>query len=382
MLIALVEDGELEKRAQVFVSSTYVDLVEERQAVTKTLLELDCFPAGMELFPAGDEDKWDLIKGVIDDSDYYVLILSGKYGSIDEKTDISYTEMEYEYAVAQKKPVLAFIRKDLTKLPFHASEKDPERRAKLEAFHDKVKAKRNVKFFKKKDGLAAVLATSLVPTMRRHPPKGWVRGDQAMTPEIREELATLRAAADAQLSSQGKPVFDDLEDGNDSYEYAAWVRVRISPPEGEEDAEAQTPEIPDGDEDDQEVDQTLEGWVHPSPSWNRVFTALSPTLLHETTDGELLAVLERFLKDYIIESRVDFEDEEGTVTYLRRSIKDVNGCLDDTIVQFLALRLIERGDKRRSTADRARYWKLTQRGEDRMMQLRARRRAEGPSTAV
>lgn len=353
----------MEKRAQVFVSSTYVDLIEERQAVTKTLLELDCFPAGMELFPAGDEDKWDLIKGVIDDSDYYVLILSGKYGSIDEQTDISYTEMEYEYAVEQKKPVLAFIRKDLTSLPFQASEADPDRRAKLEAFHDKVKAKRNVRFFETKDDLSAALATSLIPTIRKYPSIGWVRGDQAMTPEIREELATLRASVSAQLSSEENPLFDDLEDGDDVYEYAAWVTVRVSPPEN-----------PGGGEGEGEI-QRLEGLVHPAPTWNRVFTALSPTLLHETSDQELLQVLEQFLQDYIIESRVDFEDEQGTITYVERDIRNVNDCLDDAIVQFLALRLIERGDKKRGITDPARYWKLTQRGEDRMMQLRARRKS-------
>jgi hypothetical protein len=49
-----------EKRYQVFVSSTYVDLQEERQAVIMALLQLNAVPAGMELFPAADEDACDL----------------------------------------------------------------------------------------------------------------------------------------------------------------------------------------------------------------------------------------------------------------------------------------------------------------------------------
>ena len=46
----------MDKRYQVFVSSTYTDLMDERKSVTQTLMELDCIPAGMELFPAVDEE--------------------------------------------------------------------------------------------------------------------------------------------------------------------------------------------------------------------------------------------------------------------------------------------------------------------------------------
>jgi hypothetical protein len=47
----------MEKKYQVFVSSTYRDLSEERQEVMQALLELDCIPVGMELFPATDDDQ-------------------------------------------------------------------------------------------------------------------------------------------------------------------------------------------------------------------------------------------------------------------------------------------------------------------------------------
>ena len=60
----------MDKRFQVFISSTFKDLQEERQAVMRAVLELGQMPAGMELFPAADEAAWDLIKGVIDASRY------------------------------------------------------------------------------------------------------------------------------------------------------------------------------------------------------------------------------------------------------------------------------------------------------------------------
>ena len=347
----------MEKRAQVFVSSTYVDLVEERQAVTKILLEMDCFPAGMELFPAGDEDKWDLIKGVIDDSDYYVLILSGKYGSIDQHTDISYTEMEFDYAVEQKKPVLGFIRKDLTSLPVSASETNATRRKKLEAFHEKVKAKRNVKFFETKDELAAALATSLTPTIRKFPPVGWVRGDQAMTPETRTEIAELRAAL-AEASNKERtaeqPVFDDLADGEDTLPFNASVSYT----------------------DVADEDYTADGeWL---VTWNDIFFDLGPLLIHETSQREIGIRLAKFLHASVVKQvkEHDDDDENPEVRSVWAYELKSASSLDDVLVQFLALRLIERGTQRRAISDTERYWKLTDKGEDRLMTMRAIRRGD------
>jgi hypothetical protein len=67
----------MDKRYQVFVSSTYADLLIERQKVTQVLMEMDCIPAGMELFPAADEEQWEFIKKIISDCDYYILIIGG-----------------------------------------------------------------------------------------------------------------------------------------------------------------------------------------------------------------------------------------------------------------------------------------------------------------
>jgi hypothetical protein len=93
-------------RYQIFVSSTYEDLREERQQATQAILEAGSFPAGMELFPASDDTLWELIKRVIEESDYYVVIVGGRYGNIGPN-GLSYTEMEYDYAIDKGIPVLA-----------------------------------------------------------------------------------------------------------------------------------------------------------------------------------------------------------------------------------------------------------------------------------
>lgn len=123
----------MDKRYQVFVSSTYADLQQERQKVIQALMEMDCIPAGMEIFPAADEEQWEFIKRVIDDCDYYLLIIGGRYGSLTAE-GISYTEMEYDYAMSVGLKVLAFIHDSPDDIPVGKSDIDPVLREKLNNF--------------------------------------------------------------------------------------------------------------------------------------------------------------------------------------------------------------------------------------------------------
>ncbi|GAB4035034.1 DUF4062 domain-containing protein [Spirosoma jeollabukense] len=125
----------MEKKYQVFVSSTYKDLLEERREVMQALLELDCIPVGMELFPAADDDQWTLIKRLIDDCDYYILIVGGRYGSLSIE-GISYTQMEYEYALSQEIPIIAFLPKNPDNIPIGKSDGEPEKSKKLLIFKE------------------------------------------------------------------------------------------------------------------------------------------------------------------------------------------------------------------------------------------------------
>ncbi len=99
----------MNKKLQVFVSSTYTDLKEERQAAVQAILDAGHIPAGMELFKAGNESQLKTIYKWIDESDVYMLILGGRYGTIEEKSDKSYTQLEYEYALSKKIPVFAVV---------------------------------------------------------------------------------------------------------------------------------------------------------------------------------------------------------------------------------------------------------------------------------
>jgi len=142
--------------------------------VIQALLELDCIPAGMELFPASDEERWSLITRVIDDCDYYIVIIGGRYGSVDEK-GISYTEREYDYAVKRGIPVLAFLHSDADAIPAGKTELQQDARERLAAFRQKVE-QRMCRHWRTPDDLGGVVSRSLVQAMKLQPGEGWVRG--------------------------------------------------------------------------------------------------------------------------------------------------------------------------------------------------------------
>lgn len=124
----------MEKKYQIFISSTYDDLKNAREKVRDAILSMLHFPVGMEMFSAGDEEQWEIIQETIDSSDYYVLIVGQRYGSVietGEDAGISYTEKEFRYAKAQKVPILAFILSDDADIKKSAVESDPKKIEKL-----------------------------------------------------------------------------------------------------------------------------------------------------------------------------------------------------------------------------------------------------------
>ena len=185
----------MEKRYQVFVSSTFEDLIEERQEVMQALLELDCIPAGMELFPAADDDQWTLIKRVIDDCDYYIVVVGGRYGSVGPDGK-SFTQMEYEYAISQGKPVIAFLHKDPGKLLAEKTEKHPMAAEKLQQFLSIAK-KKMVKYWTSPADLGSVASRSLIKLIKANPAIGWVKADLLPSKDATEEILALRKKIDS-----------------------------------------------------------------------------------------------------------------------------------------------------------------------------------------
>jgi GTPase SAR1 family protein len=150
----------LERRYQVFVSSTFDDLKAEREEVLKALLEARCIPAGMELFPASNDEQWSLIKRVIDECDYFIVIVGNRYGTIAKPRKMSYTEAEYRYALSKKKYVMAFVHEHPEKMAVDRSESSPAGKRKLAEFRNLVK-KRSYRLWTSADNLASQVSRSL-----------------------------------------------------------------------------------------------------------------------------------------------------------------------------------------------------------------------------
>lgn len=197
--------GMKEKKFQVFISSTYEDLKEERAAVSQTLLDLGCIPVGMEQFPASGMSQMDYIKKMLETCDYYILILAGRYGSIDPTDGVGYTEKEYDYAVTNGIPVMSFIVEDIGKLPSEKCEKTDGGRDALTKFRAKVSASKMIKKYSSKENLQAGVAVSLQKCIRDFPAVGWVRADgtdtdssfEAMMDKYMKEHTMTREEIDA-----------------------------------------------------------------------------------------------------------------------------------------------------------------------------------------
>lgn len=169
----------MEKKYQIFVSSTYEDLKEERDKVQKAILSMYQFPVGMEMFSADDSEQWDIIKATIDTSDYYVLIIAHRYGStisVGKDAGMSYTEKEFRYARKKKIPILAFLINDEVSVIPKYIENDPIKIGKLNEFKREVKKGRSVEWWENGDDLSKKVSIALYKKIaKRQDNKGWIR---------------------------------------------------------------------------------------------------------------------------------------------------------------------------------------------------------------
>ena len=178
---------------QVFISSTYSDLVEERRKVLDVLLMADCIPAGMEAFVATDSEQFEVIKRVIDYCDYYVLIIGKRYGSVSDETGKSYTEMEYDYALSKNIPVLVFAIDDSVELSDEKIEHDKDKIEKLRRFREKAMNNRLATIWKSSEELVGHLAVSIMKAKTEIIRPGWQRAENYDEASLRREIMELQS---------------------------------------------------------------------------------------------------------------------------------------------------------------------------------------------
>ena len=287
----------------------------------------------MELFPAADEEQWEFIKKVIDDCDYYLLVIGGRYGSTTDE-GISYTEKEYDYAVNIGLKVIALLHENPGEIPVVKSDISPELIEKLQAFREKVKNNRLVKFWNKASELPGLVALSLSKTIKMFPAIGWVRATATSNEEILSELNELRKENSSlrfELSNirppslyniEGLAGFDDLFTVNGDY-YTDY---------GKKDWSCKI-------------------------TWREVFYIISPYLVQNPT------------QDYV---KIIFHQAIIARNNLSTRSNGINDQDFQTIgIQLQALGLVNAKYLQTTKGGMAMFWSLTPEGEKLMVQLRA-----------
>lgn len=311
---------------------------------------MDCIPAGMELFPAANEDQMTLIRGVIDQCDYYLVVIGGRYGSMSSE-GISYTEQEYDYAVARGIPVMGFVPSSPEDIPQGKTDKNDGAARKLASFQRKVQG-RVTKDYRNAEDLGGKVARGLSQLRKSHPRPGWVRGDQALTPEYRTELAELRAEVERlrRLQAEGATARDEAEldlsfqHGSDKVK-VAWI-------------------FESGTSFNRKRVEQVSTYT-----WDEVLKALGPFMVDEASERMLRGALDTHVAQDVYRKNQSWPKE------VEASFHVSSATWGAVLTQLRALRVIATGVKKRSANDKDSYLRLTKAGNDYLTALYASKRS-------
>ena len=324
----------MNKKYSVFVSSTYEDLKEERQEVVNALLKMDCFPVGMEYFNASDKSQWEVIKNLIEECDYYILIIAGRYGSVEPVSGKSYTQMEFEYAKSIGVPTISFIHEHPENLPDKYTEK--EYKEELAKFREIAKNSL-VCHWNTKGDLTKDVVLSLIGEFKTHPRIGWMRADEKSSNEQNKELLRLREENE-KLHDKIKILEENAPDGTDDL------------CQGDDEFVLQISAT---------VDNIYDDDFEYKMSWNDICKALLPHLVQFCWEYKMSTPI----KDFI-------EAKEPQYRHVR--VSDIS--FQTIKVQLIALGLITEAPKVKTSKTLAAAWTLTKYGTLTLMRIGALRR--------
>jgi hypothetical protein len=194
------------------------------------------FPVGMELFGATDEESWKVIADTIDSSDYYVLIVGYRYGSVIEDEGISFTEKEFRYAKDKGIPILAFVISDLVNPTVDKVDSEPGKRKKLAAFKQAVMNGRNIDRWNNPDELAQKVTAALYKQITRTKRPGWIRGDAIDVEKSLAEILDLNKRLH-RLEDENKNLLLENQSLKEKADRKPFLTISMAVDEGVDDEE-------------------------------------------------------------------------------------------------------------------------------------------------
>ena len=338
----------VERKYQVFVCSTYTDLLDARQVLVKALLGNGMIPVGMELDPAGYAEHWKALQTLINDCDYFLILLGGRYGAL-SPMGLSYTHREFTYAVTRGKPVLALLHDNPDLLPAVAREPTKEGQVRLNDFRKLLQEKSSLyRFWNSPQDLSDSVRRALPPLIKSFPAPGWVKAGQVADLASQREITDLRkriAELETEKEERGvgyRPPIESLARGQDvlviEFSCNAYVKG----------------------------DCKVAG-ARTAMTWDQIFACVGPQMMNEVSEEAMRGALE----ERIAESALADVQKLLPKAHAVRNVVISTNSFNQIKIHLRALGLIK---KCRGVANGELTWQLTVQGDGAMTSLLAQSR--------
>lgn len=178
-----------------FISSTFLDLEEERHAVDQTLKNAGVNVNALDTKPASTSAARDEILKGIRESDFVIVIVANRYGSCVPRITLrgmmmSVTEWEYQEAFRHGKSMQVYFKKTSNQPLDQHGRIAPEgatEAAKLKRFRGALERAHSPRYFASTEELPQLVRESLIQVYREG-----VRHHLRQTKQLQEEIKALR----------------------------------------------------------------------------------------------------------------------------------------------------------------------------------------------
>ncbi len=345
-----------DKRYQVFISATYLDLREERGVLLQALPTLGCLPTTVEAH-SQNLSTMVSIRRRIDESDYFILLVGSRYGSL-MPSGVSYTHMEYVYAATKQKPIIILMHESPEIRAADLQEQQVEGKLKFSDFRKVLLREQpnNIFYWRDSADLANLLRNAIPALIRRHPSVGWVRvGNSAASAELEKQCAALKKRVQELEQEREKWLAstaintENLSKGEDLLE----VSYRCKAYAG-------------GNCQDVNIKTSL--------SWNELLVSFGSHLLQPQPEDFIATKMnERLQRNALQEVQREYPKTHAVVEVQITPI-----CFNTVKMQFRTLGIIQKANR---DNDQRMWWQLTALGERNLSNVMSVRRVTSRPTA-
>lgn len=189
----------LDKRYQVFISTSGSEMQPERIILSQTLVGMGFFSWGLE---QRNPLSTAFARRQIDDCDYVVILLGSQYGE-QSVSGVGYMHLEYIYAVTKQKPIIVFMHDDPASREPSLHDAKAELREKFNDFRKLLQNEVDQVFtYRSLRDLEMAVRLNMPQMLERYPVTGWVRPQNAQA--LHDEIDQLKARIAQMEAEAGK----------------------------------------------------------------------------------------------------------------------------------------------------------------------------------